>query len=41
MMKRLFIDAPEDEQAHLHDAGFTDVAQFYQAFSFRGWIAYA
>lgn len=41
MMKRLFIDSPEDEQAHLHDAGFTDVAQFYQAFSFRGWIAYA
>jgi len=35
------ITSPENEQALLQDAHFTDITQFYQAFSFRGWVAYA
>ena len=38
---RLNILAPEDEEAMLRDAGFSDVTLFYAAFSFRGWVAYA
>jgi tRNA (cmo5U34)-methyltransferase len=41
MKKRLFIVAPEEEEALLHEAGFTGITQFFQAFSFRGWLAYA
>ncbi|MBO0132116.1 class I SAM-dependent methyltransferase [Agrobacterium sp. Rnr] len=41
MKERLFISSPEQEEANLRDAGFTRIAQFYQAFSFRGWVAYA
>lgn len=33
--------APEQDEAVLREAGFTDVSPFYAAFSFRGWVAYA
>lgn len=38
---RLTILAPEEEEAMLREAGFTDISLFYSAFSFRGWVAYA
>jgi tRNA (cmo5U34)-methyltransferase len=41
MRERLSILSPEEEQAYLQDAGFNGVTQFYHAFSFRGWVAYA
>lgn len=33
--------SPEEDRAILEDAGFTDVTQFFSAFSFRGWVGYA
>ena len=33
--------SPEEDRAALVDAGFTDVTEFYSAFTFRGWVAYA
>lgn len=33
--------SPEDDEALLREAGFHDVALFYAAFTFRGWIARA
>ena len=33
--------APADDEALLLEAGFTDVALFYAAFTFRGWICTA
>jgi tRNA (cmo5U34)-methyltransferase len=41
MAERLAILSAEEDEAMLHDAGFTDVAMFYAAFSFRGWVATA
>ena len=41
MAERLPILSAEEDEAMLHDAGFTDVAMFYAAFSFRGWVATA
>lgn len=38
---RLSILDPAEEEALLREAGFTDIALFYAAFSFRGWVAYA
>jgi tRNA (cmo5U34)-methyltransferase len=38
---RLTILAPEEEEAMLREAGFTDVSLFYAGFSFRGWVGYA
>ena len=32
---------PADDQACLRDAGFTGIEQFYAAFTWRGWVAYA
>ena len=32
---------PEQDEAILRDAGFSDVVQFYSAFTFRGWVGYA
>lgn len=40
MKERLFILPPEKEEACMEEAGFTGIAQFYHALSFRGWIAY-
>ncbi len=33
--------SPEDDEAVLREAGFSDVAMFYAAFTWRGWVAYA
>jgi tRNA (cmo5U34)-methyltransferase len=33
--------SPEDDEAILREAGFTDIALFYAAFTWRGWVAYA
>jgi tRNA (cmo5U34)-methyltransferase len=33
--------SPEEDQALLREAGFGDVALFYAAFTFRGWVARA
>jgi tRNA (cmo5U34)-methyltransferase len=33
--------APEQDEAILRDAGFSDISSFYAAFTWRGWIAYA
>ncbi len=41
MRGKTFIRSPEEEQGYLQEAGFTGITQFYQAISFRGWIAYA
>lgn len=38
---RLPIITPEQDQAILREAGFTNVSQFYAGFTFRGWVAYA
>jgi tRNA (cmo5U34)-methyltransferase len=38
---RLSILAPEEEEAMLHEAGFSNVTLFYAGFSFRGWVSYA
>lgn len=38
---RLAILAPDEEEALLAESGFTEISQFYAAFSFRGWVAYA
>jgi len=32
---------PAEDEALLREAGFTDVALFYAAFTWRGWVAYA
>ncbi|UPH71258.1 class I SAM-dependent methyltransferase [Abyssibius alkaniclasticus] len=39
--QKLPILSPEDEMAALTEAGFTEIAQFYQGFTFRGWVATA
>ena len=38
---RLTIMDPAEEEALMRDAGFIGISQFYAAFSFRGWVAYA
>jgi tRNA (cmo5U34)-methyltransferase len=38
---RLSILAPEEEEAMLREAGFSNVCLFYAGFSFRGWVSYA
>ena len=38
---RLAILSPEDDEAMLRQAGFSDVSLFYAGLSFRGWVAYA
>lgn len=39
MAERLPLLAPTEEEELLREAGFLDVALFYAAFSFRGWVA--
>lgn len=41
MAERLFLLSPAEEEAMLHEAGFSDIALFYAALSFRGWVAIA
>lgn len=38
---KLSILTPEEEEAMLRDAGFSDVSLFYAGLSFKGWVAYA
>lgn len=38
---RLSVLSPEEEEAVLHEAGFSDVTLFYAGLSFKGWVAYA
>lgn len=38
---RLQILTPEQDEALLREAGFSDVSLFYVGFTFRGWVAYA
>lgn len=38
---RLSIMAPEEDEAMLRDAGFSNVSLFYAGLSFKGWVAYA
>jgi tRNA (cmo5U34)-methyltransferase len=37
----LSVLAPEEEEAMLHEAGFSNVSLFYAGLSFRGWVSYA
>lgn len=39
--ERLPLLSPEEDEALLRQAGFTDVSLFYAAFTFRGWVATA
>lgn len=39
--ERLTILSPEEDEALLRDAGFTDVELFYAGFTFRGWVGRA
>lgn len=41
MAERLQLLSPDEEEQLLREAGFVDVALFYAAFSFRGWVAVA
>lgn len=41
MTERLPLLAPAEDEALLGEAGFVDVALFYAALSFRGWVAAA
>lgn len=38
---KLGILTPEQDEAVLRDAGFSNVSLFYAGFTFRGWVAYA
>ncbi|WP_179471833.1 class I SAM-dependent methyltransferase [Mycolicibacterium vinylchloridicum] len=33
--------SPEQDRAVLREAGFTDITEFFSAFTFRGWVGYA
>jgi tRNA (cmo5U34)-methyltransferase len=41
MAAKLSILSPEEDEALLRQAGFSDVGLFYAGLSFRGWVAYA
>jgi tRNA (cmo5U34)-methyltransferase len=38
---RLSILSPQEDEAMLREAGFTNVSLFYAGLSFRGWVGYA
>ena len=38
---RLTILTPQEEEAMLTEAGFSNVSLFYAGLSFRGWLSYA
>jgi len=38
---RLSILSPEEDEAMLREAGFSNVSLFYAGLSFRGWVGYA
>lgn len=37
---RLPVLSPEEDEAMLREAGFSDVTLFYAGFTFKGWVAY-
>jgi tRNA (cmo5U34)-methyltransferase len=37
----LTILTPEQDEAILREAGFSNVSLFYVGFTFRGWVGYA
>lgn len=39
--KHLCILTPEQDEAILREAGFSNISLFYTGFTFRGWVAYA
>lgn len=39
--KQLCILTPEQDEAILREAGFSNIRLFYTGFTFRGWVAYA
>lgn len=39
--ERLSVLSPEEDEAMLRDAGFSDVSLFYAGLSLRGWVGYA
>lgn len=39
--ERLPIMSPEEDEALLQEAGFTEISLFYAGFAFRGWVARA
>ena len=39
--ERLSILSPQEDEALLEEAGFSDVALFYAGFAFRGWVGCA
>lgn len=41
MAERLALCAPEEDERLLRDAGFSRIAQYFGALTFRGWIAHA
>ncbi|MGC4096408.1 MAG: class I SAM-dependent methyltransferase [Nitrospira sp.] len=38
---KLTVLTPEQDEAILHEAGFSNISLFYAGFTFRGWVAYA
>lgn len=38
---QLSLLTPEQDEALLRDAGFSNISLFYAAFAYRGWVAYA
>lgn len=38
--ERLPVLSPEQDETILREAGFTQIEQFYAAFTFKGWVAY-
>ncbi|WP_286749638.1 hypothetical protein [Sphingopyxis sp. SCN 67-31] len=41
MARHVAMLSPEEDEAVLRAAGFSGVALFYAAFTWRGWVAYA
>lgn len=41
MLSHLPLLVPREEEAVMHEAGFSEIGMFYAAFSFRGWVATA
>lgn len=40
MRDRLPALSPEQDEAILREAGFSDIQQFYAGFTFKGWVCY-
>ncbi len=40
MKERLPVLSPEEDEALLHEAGFSNIELFYAGLTFKGWVAY-